>query len=321
MVKQRRKKKKDIVFVTGPQLSQIIQKWQKWFTIEKNCSSHTLDAYSRDLSNFFLYLSEHIGFAPNVADLGDITTRDFRGYLAKRHNDGISRASVARLASTLRNFFTYLDRNNIVHNSSIKLIKTPKLPVSLPKPLAPEEAKEAIDIVGKLHKTKWIAARDMAILVLLYGCGLRISEALNLNVLDLPEENTILINGKNNKQRIIPLLPIISQKIKIYRDLCPVTLKKQQALFIGAHGKRLNAGVVQRQVRKLRLILNLPKTATPHALRHSFATHLLAGGGDLRTIQELLGHESLSTTQRYTAVNQERMMEVYKASHPRAQKK
>lgn len=321
MVKEKRKKKKDIVFVTGPQLSQIIQEWQKWFTVEKKYSSHTVDAYSRDLSNFFLYLSQHIGFAPNVVDLSDITTRDFRGYLAKRNNDGISRASLARLASTLRGFFAYLDRKNIVHNSAIKLIRTPKLPINLPKPLAPEEAKEAIDIIGRLHKTKWIAARDMAILTLLYGCGLRISEALNLNILDLPEENIILINGKNNKQRIIPLLPIISQKIKIYRNLCPITLKNQRALFIGAHGKRLNAGVVQRQVRKLRLILNLPKTATPHALRHSFATHLLAGGGDLRTIQELLGHESLSTTQRYTAVNEERMMEVYKASHPRALKK
>jgi len=169
-----------------------------------------------------------------------------------------------------------------------------------------------------LHDTPWIAARDMAILTLLYGCGLRISEALNLNVEDVPEGDAMVITGKGNKQRVVPVLPIVLEAIQYYLDLYPKRLKKSGPLFVGVQGKRVNPGVIQRQVRKLRAYLGLPASATPHALRHSFATHLLAGGGDLRTIQELLGHESLSTTQRYTEVDQARLIEVYRDSHPRA---
>ncbi len=219
----------------------------------------------------------------------------------------------------MRNFFKFLDRHELVHNVAIKAVKTPKLPRSIPKSLSQIEAKEALTVIGELHDTPWIGARDMAILTLLYGCGLRISEALNLNVEDVPSGDAIVITGKGNKQRVVPVLPIVSDAIKYYRSLYPNHRKKSGPLFVGSQCKRLNAGVIQRQVRKLRALLGLPETATPHALRHSFATHLLAGGGDLRTIQELLGHESLSTTQRYTEVDQARLLEVYRDSHPRAQ--
>ncbi len=253
-----------------------------------------------------------------MGDLENLTTTDFRGYLAKRHNDGLSRSSTARAVSTLRNFFKFLDRHELAHNAAIKAVKTPKLPRSIPKPLSEVEAREALLSIGDLHDTPWIAARDIAILTLLYGCGLRISEALNLNVEDVPDGDAMVITGKGKKQRVVPVLPIVLDAIQYYLDLYPQRLKKNGPLFVGVQGKRVNSGVIQRQVRKLRAYLGLPASATPHALRHSFATHLLAGGGDLRTIQELLGHESLSTTQRYTEVDQARLIKVYRDSHPRA---
>jgi integrase/recombinase XerC len=188
--------------------------------------------------------------------------------------------------------------------------------------LSVEDAKGALDIVVELHDDPWQAARDHALFTLIYGCGLRISEALGLRVGDVPppEKNgdAITILGKGNKQRVVPLLPIVKERIAHYLALCPYTLGKRDALFVGARGQKLNPGVVQRQMRKVRAYLGLPETATPHALRHSFATHLLAGGGDLRTIQELLGHASLSTTQRYTEVDAKRLIDVYKDTHPRA---
>jgi integrase/recombinase XerC len=307
-----------IDFIAEPAVLKAIEDWQRWMMVEKNCSEHTLDAYGRDLAAFFGYLSGHLGFQPGLGDLENLTTTDFRGYLAKRHNDGLSRSSTARAVSTLRNFFKFLDRHELAHNAAIKAVKTPKLPRSIPKPLSEVEAREALSSIGELHDTPWIAARDMAILTLLYGCGLRISEALNLNVEDVPEGDAMVITGKGNKQRVVPVLPIVLEAIQYYLDLYPKRLKKSGPLFVGVQGKRVNPGVIQRQVRKLRAYLGLPASATPHALRHSFATHLLAGGGDLRTIQELLGHESLSTTQRYTEVDQARLIEVYRDSHPRA---
>jgi len=307
-----------IDFIAEPAVLKAIEDWQRWMIVEKNSSEHTLDAYGRDLAAFFRYLSDHLGFQPGLSDLENLTTTDFRGYLAKRHNDGLSRSSTARAVSTLRNFFKFLDRHELAHNAAIKAVKTPKLPRSIPKPLSEVEAREALSSIGELHDTPWIAARDMAILTLLYGCGLRISEALNLNVEDVPEGDAMVITGKGNKQRVVPVLPIVLEAIQYYLDLYPKHLKKSGPLFVGVQGKRVNPGVIQRQVRKLRAYLGLPATATPHALRHSFATHLLAGGGDLRTIQELLGHESLSTTQRYTEVDQTRLIKVYRDSHPRA---
>ena len=318
MVSQQINSKKSITYSAEPSVRKVIEEWNCWLLIERNCSNHTLDAYDRDISAFFSYLTNHLGFPPGLNELDGLTIADFRSYLAKRHNTGLSHASTARAISTIRSFYKFLDRNEMVHNAAIKAVKTPKLPRSIPKPLSQPEAKKAIDMIEKLHPTPWIAARDLAILVLLYGCGLRISEALNLNVEDLPTSNIIIINGKGKKQRVVPILPIVTDSINYYISICPNNLYGKGPLFIGAQGGRLNAGVIQRQVRKLRMVLGLPVTATPHALRHSFATHLLARGGDLRTIQELLGHESLSTTQRYTEVDLTHLIQVFQKSHPRA---
>jgi len=309
---------KPIDYIAEPALISTIDDWRRWMGVERNCSDHTLDGYSRDLAAFLTYLSEHLGYAPGLNDLQNLAAGDFRGYLAKRHNDGLSRPSTARAVSTLRNFFRYLERNDLAHNAAIKAIKTPKLPKAVPKPLSAVEAKEAMATFGEMQDTPWLADRDIALMTLLYGCGLRISEALNLNVGEIGEADALVITGKGNKQRIVPLLPVVKEAIALYQQTCPFGLRKGDPLFVGARGKRLNPGVVQRQMRKVRALLGLPETATPHALRHSFATHLLAGGGDLRTIQELLGHSSLSTTQRYTEVDTARLMEVYRDAHPRA---
>ena len=309
---------KAIEFTVEPALLRTIEAWRAWLAIERNCSEHTLDGYGRDLSAFIKFLVGHLGYAPGLQDLENLKPADFRSYLAKRNMDGLSKSSTARAVSPLRNFFRYLDKEDILQNAAIRSLRTPKLPQSIPKPLSAEEAKAALRTFGEMHDTPWIADRDIALMTLLYGCGLRISEALNLNVGDIPENGALVITGKGSKQRVVPLLPVVTKAVDHYLANCPFGLRKGEPLFVGARGKRLNAGVVQRQMRKVRLLMGLPDTATPHALRHSFATHLLAGGGDLRTIQELLGHASLSTTQRYTKVDSARLTEVYRDAHPRA---
>ncbi len=242
----------------------------------------------------------------------------WKSYLAHRANLGIARSSIARGMSTLRSFFRFLDRSGLVHNPAVGAVKTPKLPKTVPKALDEGEAKAAISTAAELQDEPWLAARDRALLILLYGCGLRIGEALSLNCGDVPKGDTLRVIGKGRKERIVPVLPIVRDAIRAYRDLCPFAAERDAPLFVGARGKALNPGVVQRQMRRLRALLGLAETATPHALRHSFATHLLAQGGDLRTIQELLGHASLSTTQRYTAVDEAHLTRVYRAAHPRA---
>jgi len=309
---------KAIEFVVEPALLRTIDDWRAWLAVERNCSEHTLDGYGRDLSTFLKFLLDHLGYTPGLQDLEYLKPADFRSYLAKRSMDGLSKSSTARAVSTLRNFFRYLDKEDILQNAAIRSLRTPKLPQSIPKPLSAAEAKAALRTFGEMHDTPWIADRDIALMTLIYGCGLRISEALNLNVGEIPEDGALVITGKGNKQRIVPLLPVVTKAVDHYLSNCPFGLRKGEPLFVGARGKRLNAGVVQRQMRKVRALLGLPDTATPHALRHSFATHLLADGGDLRTIQELLGHASLSTTQRYTKVDSARLTEVYRDAHPRA---
>jgi len=300
-------------------LKGAISEWRRWMEMERNCSAHTLDGYGRDLSSFCAYLGEHLGHPPNIRDLASLRTADFRSYLARRTGAGISRSSTARALASLRNFFRFLERRGLAANAAIRAVKTPKLPAPIPKPLSKAEALEALEAVFDIHEKPWLAARDRALFTLIYGCGLRISEALSLNRGDAPETSgALIITGKGNKQRMVPVLPVIAERIETYLRQCPHILKPKDPLFVGARGGRLNPGVVQRQMRRVRALLNLPDTATPHALRHSFATHLLAGGGDLRTIQELLGHESLSTTQRYTEVDAARLTKVYRDAHPRA---
>jgi len=292
--------------------------WQRWLLDERNCSNNTASSYSRDLTNFLVHLGKYLGKKPNLYELKHLTKADFRSYLSQRNMEGLSKKSIARNVSALRNFFRFLEKEEILENSEIQKIRLPKIPQSIPKALTPNDAQEALKVFGELHQEEWLSDRDLALVTMLYGCGVRIGEALSLNVEDFPKDRSLLITGKGNKQRIIPILPIVLESIEKYLDNCPFRLRKQDPLFVGVRGKRLNPGVVQRQMRKVRQLMGLPDTATPHAFRHSFATHLLAGGGDLRTIQELLGHASLSTTQRYTEVDTKKLRDVYEKSHPRS---
>jgi len=305
-------------FLARKDVVDAFEAWRAWLAVEKRCSDHTLAAYTRDLTAFLAFSGRHLGEPASLAHLSAMRLGDFRAWLAARRADGLTATSNARALSTLRGFFHWLDRRGLAHNAQISALRTPKLPKALPKPLAVADAVHAVADVGALSEEPWIAARDVAVLTLLYGCGLRIDEALSLNRDVLPLRESLTVIGKGRKQRIVPVLPAVKSAIEHYVARCPYQPKPEGPLFLGARGARLRPEIVQGQMRKLRVALGLPDTATPHALRHSFATHLLAGGGDLRAIQELLGHASLSTTQRYTGVDAERLIEVYEKAHPRA---
>jgi integrase/recombinase XerC len=306
-----------ISFICGPTLAPVVGAWQAWLSAERRASPHTLDAYGRDLSAFLSFLSHYRGGLPELADLGALEAADFRAYLAARTQEGLSKPSIARAMSTLRGFFKWLDRSGQLHNPAITTVRTPRPPKQVPRPLAEDEALETLSAAADIQDEPWMAARDLALFTLLYGCGLRLGEALALDVRHRPQADSMVITGKGNKQRLVPVLPVVRDAISTYLDQRPYASDPDTPLFIGARGKRLNPGVVQRQMRRLRALLGLGEKATPHALRHSFATHLLSQGGDLRTIQELLGHSSLSTTQRYTEVDAARLAAVHKAAHPR----
>jgi len=299
-------------------LAKSLAEWRDWLAVERRLSSHTLDGYGRDIAAFLGFLSSHLGKAPGLDDLAALTPADIRAYLARRHAGGIAKSSQARGLSALKSLFGFFDRRGILHNPVLKLIRAPRLPKTLPKPLGAEEALETLSAAATMQSEPWMAARDVALFTLLYGCGLRLGEALGLTRGRAPCGSSMMITGKGNKTRLVPLLPAVVQAVEDYLGQCPYALKAEDPLFVGARGGPLNPGVVQRQMRRLRAMLGLPDSATPHALRHSFATHLLAGGGDLRTIQELLGHSSLSTTQRYTAVDEAALTAVYDNAHPRA---
>ncbi len=307
-----------IAFRAAPDLRVALDDWQRWLADERRTSAHTVDGYCRDVAAFLDFLAEHLGAPADLAALRDLRPADFRGWLAARIGAGLSRSSIARAMSSLRNLFRFLDRTGRVHNQALAAVKAPKPPKSVPKALHAADAIALLRRAAEAAPEPWVAARDVAILTLLYGCGLRIDEALSLDQRDAPQGDTMRITGKGNKERVVPVLPVVVDAIRSYCGICPFPTDADRPLFYGARGARLNPGVVQRTVRSLRADLGLPETATPHALRHSFATHLLAGGGDLRTIQELLGHASLSTTQRYTDVDAQKLIEVYDRAHPRA---
>ena len=307
-----------IHYAARGELARAINDWRIWLASERRVSPHTADAYGRDLAAFLNFLTDHLGTEADTSDLAALKPADFRSYLAHRAGLNISRSSIARGVSTLRNFFRFLERADLVNNPAIKTIRTPRLPKSVPKALDEGDALATIRDAGAAQSEPWLAARDTALLLMLYGCGLRIGEALALTCADLPRGETLRVVGKGRKERIVPVLPVVREALIAYRKICPFVALPEDPLFVGARGKALNPGVLQRQMRLLRARLGLPETATPHALRHSFATHLLAQGGDLRTIQELLGHASLSTTQRYTVVDAARLSSVYNAAHPRA---
>ena len=256
-----------------------------------------------------------------MAAMLSLKTSDFRAWLARQATAGRQRSTIANALSVVRGFFRWLERNGYGANHAIRAVRSPKIPHAVPKALSIGEAADTVASAGDLaadSMNDWLALRDIAMLTLLYGAGLRIAEALSLQRRDAPKGDSITVTGKGNKERLVPILPVVREAIDAYVAACPWPLEPESPLFLGARGGPLRARVVQRQMQKLRGLLGLPDTATPHALRHSFATHLLAMGGDLRAIQELLGHASLSTTQRYTEVDAGRLLEEYRATHPRA---
>ena len=297
---------------------QTIQKWQEYLVSERRLSVLTAESYLEDLKEFFTFLLDSLGKEVDLKDLENLTITDFRSFLAWRTEQKISKASIARGVSALKNFFRFLMREGLVQNKSIMAVRSARPNKILPHPLSAEQAKKFLKLAFSMQKEAWQGERDVALFTLMYGAGLRIAEALSLNVKDIPlNADAMTITGKGNKQRLIPLLPVVCQTIKKYLESHPCPTP-DSPLFVGARGDRINPGVVQRTVRKIRYALNLPDTVTPHALRHSFATHLLQGGGDLRTVQELLGHSSLSATQRYTEITLQDLDRVYNKAHPRA---
>ena len=311
--------------ILEPGLANAIDEWRGWLRYEKRASEHTVSGYSNDLSGFLEFTVSHIGYAPGFRDLEAMQAADFRAFLAARKNRGLSHSSTARTLSTLRGFFRFLERRGLASNSAIYAMRTPKVKKLVPRPLSKDDAVLILDFIENRAKELWVGKRDKALLALLYGCGLRISEALALSPSEIDNDGratgTIRVMGKGNKERIVPVLPIVISIVQQYIEACPFDLEQEGVLFVGLRGKRLNPAVAQKQVRCARQELGLPHTVTPHAMRHSFATHLLGGGGDLRTIQELLGHASLSTTQRYADVDLTRLQSVYELAHPRARKK
>ena len=287
---------------------------------ERRLSDKTVEAYQRDLSAFLGFIESHLETTVDLAKLAALKPTDFRAYLAyKRRGDTpLSPASIQRQLSAIRTFYRYLERRWDVKNAALPLIKGPRPKRSLPKPLSISGAKDLIAEGTLTGAEPWIDARNIAVLTLCYGAGLRISEALGLTGADLPLGTTLALTGKGGKTRLVPILPAIRSAVETYMRLTPFSVPLDQPIFRGARGGALRPEIIQKEVRKLRGALGLPETATPHALRHSFATHLLAGGGDLRTIQQLLGHASLSTTQRYTEVDAAALMKIHKAAHPRA---
>lgn len=286
----------------------VIKKWQDWLKDERRYSPHTLDGYSRDLADFFNFFEKSL----TLKNLANLEVRDFRSYISDCAAHGLDKSSLARHISTIKNFFKYLNSHKIVQNTAISAISSPRRPKTLPKALEIDQTFDVLEESAKFEKNSWQGLRDTAIFTILYGCGLRISEALNLNVGDINNNDFVRIRGKGNKDRIVPVLPQIKDAINAYMAECPYNLRNGEALFLGARGERLSPRIIQRQLQKIRAYLGLPDNLTPHALRHSFATHLLAEGTDLRSIQELLGHASLTTTQRYTDVNIDKLKEEYK---------
>ena len=309
--------------IAAPDLAQAIARWRAWLAHERRASPHTLAAYGSDLAQFCAFLSRHLGQAPSLADLGRLARGDFRAWLAARSLDERAASSTARALSVVRGFFRWLARHELAENVALAALRNPRQPRSVPKALSAGEAGEAIEAVADLSESDWIGRRDVAVLTLLYGAGLRIGEALGLRFGQRPVAGTdggasLTVTGKGNKQRVVPLLPVVVAAIDDYLAACPWGGDAASPLFRGARGGPLSPRLIQLQMQRLRPLLGLPESATPHALRHSFATHLLAGGGDLRAIQELLGHASLSTTQRYTAVDAAALLAVYDRAHPRA---
>ena len=295
----------------------LLDSWCDHLAGVRDVSRHTLAAYRRDVAGFLDFLTEYHGGPAGRNELASVDQRDLRAWMASLRRKGIAAASVSRSLSALRSFYRWLSDVHGVDASAIAAIRGPRSKKPLPRPIPVDKARAMIGLAGG-HSEAWVAARDAALLGILYGCGLRISEALSLKGADAPLRAALRIRGKGGKERLVPVLPAVRDAVEEYRRICPHALSPKEPLFRGGRGGALGPRSVQKTVAGLRRALGLPSSATPHALRHSFATHLLDAGGDLRSIQELLGHASLSTTQRYTGVETERLLALYERAHPRA---
>jgi integrase/recombinase XerC len=292
----------------------------EWLGPERRASALTVEAYGADIAAFLGFLTIHLGGEPDRASLAGLRQADLRAWLAAEAARGVGNATRARHLAAVRSFFRFLARRQGLDNPALRLIATPRAKRPVPRALRPSQARDVTERIAVMSDTAAIQARDTALFTLLYGCGLRIAEALALDVQDAPlpgSDGMLRVVGKGRKERIVPVLPAVREAIAAWLALHP-DCRPDSPLFLGARGKRLDPAVAQRTLREFRRLHGLPEHATPHALRHSFATHLLAGGADLRSIQDLLGHASLSTTQRYTSVDEARLMEVWRRSHPRA---
>ena len=306
--------------LAAPDVAAEIGRWLGYLGAERRMSPKTLEAYARDVGQFLDFLTQHLGGAPSLKALATLSPADVRAFMAARRSEGLSSRSLMRVMAGTRSFARFLERNGKGKVGALSAVRAPKIGKTLPKPLAIAAAKRISDTDLREGEARepWVIARDAAVLGLLYGSGLRISEALSLKRKDFSKRDAITVTGKGNKTRMVPVLRQVAKLVADYVALCPIDLPADGALFVGTRGGPLSPRIVQLAMATLRGALGLPDTATPHALRHSFATHLLARGGDLRAIQELLGHASLSTTQIYTAVDSERLLEVYTSAHPRA---
>lgn len=312
-----------LLSVCAPDVSDAAQGWLARLTHERHLSPKTREAYARDLSQVLFILSEHLGGRPDLAALSALKPADVRAVLAARRGAGSAPRSLVRLLAAARSFARHLEREGAGRVGPLAAVRAPKVPKGLPKPVSMEAARALADSTTRAGEARetWVLARDAAVIGLLYGAGLRISEALGLTPRALPpggQPGRITVLGKGSKSRMVPLIAPVAAGIAEYVSLCPYPLEADGPLFRGARGGPLSPRIIQLAVERMRGALGLPDSATPHALRHSFATHLLARGGDLRAIQELLGHASLSTTQIYTALDETALMRAYRAAHPRA---
>ena len=311
-----------LAFSAQPDAVEAIRGWLDFLAHERGSGANTLDAYARDLRQFCAFLSDHLGHAPALRDFNALTAADFRAFMAWRRAQGASSRSLSRSLSALRACFRHMERAGHLKNRAVLAVAMPRVPRALPRPLTEDKARAVMsgsrDDDG-CERAPWVGLRDQAVLVLLYGSGLRISEALSLNRADapLPPRDVLRVKGKGGQERVVPVLPVAQEAIMQYIAACPYQLLGADPLFVGVRGGRLSPRIVQLVIARLRAALDLPPTATPHALRHSFATHLLGSGADLRAIQELLGHASLSTTQVYTDVDREALLSIYDKAHPR----
>jgi integrase/recombinase XerC len=300
------------------EMAEALARWLDHLRAIKGASPKTVEAYSRDLRGFLAFMSQHHGGGEGLLALQSLPQTDLRAWMAAERGRGLSARSLARSLSAVKNFLGWLAQRQGFDATTVLSARGPKYRRKLPRPLTEEGARDVIADIGAYAAQDWVGARDIAVATLLYACGLRISEALGLTGADHPLPDVLRIRGKGDKDRLVPVLPVAKEAVADYLRLCPYPVERGAPLFRGARGGPLNPRLIAKAMEQARMRLGLPATATPHALRHSFATHLLSAGGDLRAIQELLGHASLSTTQAYTAVDAARLMEVYEAAHPRA---